>query len=189
MGTSPVTLLADTIATSIPRPIQPAPLYAHGGPPGLRKFLYEHEEPAVVIRLGPPPDEETRLVLNSAVDRINALHVGLSSQFSADNDLAPSEKAAVGAITSIYAISPQIPAQIFPLPGGGLQVEWHHGRLDVEIECLADGSTYVYLATDKKAMIDEQASGQRASELLVQVRQALADAAAGYSGRRSTIHR
>lgn len=185
-----MTSLADTIATSVPRAAEPPRLYARGGLPAMRKFLYEqHEEPAVVIRLRPPPDMETRLALDAAVDRINALHRGLSSSSCADNDLVPAERAAVGAITSIYAISPRVPAQIFPLPGGGLQVEWHHGQLDIEIECLADGATYyVYLAIADTKIIDEQASGERVSELLEQVRRALADATAGYSGGRITFY-
>jgi hypothetical protein len=183
-----VTALADSIATSVTRIPQPR-LYAHGGPPALRKFLYEQEEPTVTIKLGPEPAEDVRLVLGSAVERINALRHGYSSPLCDENDLVPNERAAVVAITSIYDISPRVPAQIFPLPGGGLQVEWHHGPLDVEIECFADGSVYVYVAIEKKAIVDEQASGQRASELLAQVRKALDDATAGYSAGRITFYR
>jgi hypothetical protein len=149
--------------------------------------LYEHDEPVITIRLRPPADVATRIALDSAVDRINALHRGLSSSSCWNNDLVPSDRAAVGAIMAVYEISPRIPAQIFPLPGGGLQLEWHHGQLDIEIECLADGSTFVYLAIDGNEVIDEPASGQRVTELLGQVRDQLAHATADYRGGPLTI--
>jgi hypothetical protein len=182
-----VTISADTIATFAPPTAQPPKLYAHGGQPGLRKFLYEQDEPAITIRLRPPADVETRLALDSAVDRINALHRGFSSSSCANNDLVPSDRAAVSAIMSVYEISPRIPAQIFPLPGGGLQLEWHHGQLDIEIECLADGSTFMYLAIDGDKVIDERASGQRVQELLERVREQLAEATSDYRGGPLTI--
>lgn len=184
-----MTLAPESIATCAPRSLQPPSLYAHGGHPGPRKFLYEHDQPAVTIRLRPPADVETRVALDSAVERINALHRGLSSSSCVDNDLVPSERAVVSAIMAVSEISPRIPAQIFPLPGGGLQVEWHHGELDIEIECLADGSTFVYAAIDESKIIDEPASGQRVMELLAQVRSELASATADYRGGSFTVFR
>jgi len=177
-----VTLSTESIATWAPRAVQPPKLYAHGGHAGSRKFLYEDDEPVITIRLEAPVDIETRLALDSAVDRINALHRDLSASSCINNDLVPSERAAIDAIMAISEISPRIPAQIFPLPGGGLQVEWHHGQLDIEIECLADGSSFVYLAIDENKIINEPASGQRVPELLAQVRNQLAEATSDYRG-------
>ena len=155
-------------------------LYAHGGRPQRRKFLYEHEESVPVTVQLPEPDAPTKAALAAAVDRINDLYNKLLSDSCGPHDLLPHENGAVGALRAIHAIAPKIPAQIFPLPGGGLQIEWHHGPLDIEIECLADKSYYIYLAHRETSFIDEQASGQRAAELLERVRKELDNATVGH---------
>lgn len=164
----------ENITTSHLVPTDPSGLYAHGGQPHRRKFLYEHEEPVpVTIQLGPAADGSTKAMLTSAVNRINDLYNKLLSDSCGPHDVLPHENGAIGALEAIYAIAPAIPAQIFPLPGGGLQIEWHHGPLDIEIECLADKTYYIYLAYGGKSVIDEQARGQRAAELLKQVHKKL----------------
>lgn len=182
-----MTIAPDTIATFVPPTAPLSKFYAHRGPHSLRKFLYERDEQAITIQLSPPPDTATRVALDSAVERINALHRGFSASNCPQNDLVPAGRAAVTAIWFLNEIAPRIPAQIFPLPGGGLQLEWHHGQLDIEIECLADGSTSIYSAIGSDKIIDESASGPRAKELLGFVREHLAEAASDYSGGSSTI--
>lgn len=162
-------------------PTNQSRLYAHGGSPQRRKFLYEHDEPVpVTIQLGPEPDAPTRAALAIAVDRINDLYSKLLSDSCGPHDLLPHENGVIGALRAIYAIAPNIPAQIFPLPGGGLQIEWHHGPLDIEIECVDDKSYYIYLAHKETSFIDEQAGGQRAAELLERVRKELDNATVGH---------
>jgi hypothetical protein len=120
------------------------------------------------------------MALVAAVERIESLRVGLAAQSCGSHDLLPQVNAAASAIAAIFKIAPRIPAQIFPLPGGGLQLEWHHGPLDIEIECLADDSIYAYLALNETSFIDEQASGRRAVEILERIRKELENATVGH---------
>lgn len=157
------------------------PLYAHAEhPTGHRRYLYEQEESPILKISGPEPAPHTRMALVAAVDRIESLRIGLSEPRCGSHDLLPQVNAAASALASIYAIAPRIPAQIFPLPGGGLQLEWHHGPLDIEIECLADSSIYAYLAVNESSFIDEQASGRRAVEILERISKELDNATIGH---------
>jgi hypothetical protein len=174
----------------MPRTPKQPPIYANAGSYGHRKYLYEQEEsPVVTIQVDPETDPQTRVALVAAIERINSLRNNLSVRSCGSHDLLPQQNAAISAITCIYAISPRIPAQIFPLPGGGLQVEWHHGPLDIEIECLADTSIYAYLALNETIFIDEQASGRRAVEILERIRKELDNATVGQGAGASTFDR
>lgn len=81
-------------------------------------------------------------------------------------------------------LAPPIPAQIFPLAGGGIQIEWHHGALDIEIESLSDGSLYIYMAVNKLEFIDEELTdAYEVVEHLKQVRKELNNAIADFGDR------
>lgn len=62
------------------------------------------------------------------------------------------------AVDSVVAIMGQIsgdlaiPPLVFPLPDGGLQIEWHAGRQAVEIEVDGDGDAHL-LVTDEEGTI------------------------------------
>lgn len=170
-----------------PKPATPHPLYANGAPERVRQFLYEQDTTAAAaasmrIPLGALRMPELRGVLQAAVDRINSLHASLAPHAAAQ-DVVPSARAAAAAITALYELSPSIPAQIFPLSDGGLQIEWHHGSLEIEIECSADESYYVFMAHGETTEIDEEASGWRASQLFGKVRQALTEATGQRGGQ------
>ncbi|QZA07822.1 hypothetical protein K3U94_00125 [Mycolicibacter heraklionensis] len=164
-------------------------LYAHGSATLPRKFLYEEPSPLneVTIKL-PDPGPMLRTVIEDAVNRLNGLRAGLLSPDCGQHDLAPADAASINAIWAIWVIRPRIPAQIFPLAGGGIQIEWHHGGLDIEIECLADDSLYIYLALNESGFIDEEARGPRIVELLRGVGKELDNATAGYGGEQITFY-
>ncbi len=167
-----------TIATSFPAaPLLPV-LYAHHGPMNVRKFLYQEREPAAfTVQLSESMEPNLRFVLSDAVRRLNEIYTGFSARGCDANDLLPDNLAAMNALKVISILDPPIPAQIFPLAGGGVQIEWHHGDLDVEIESLADGSVYIYLAVNKKEFIDEHSmDGHHIVELLKQVGKELGNA-------------
>jgi hypothetical protein len=176
-----------TIATSFPHATQSG-LYAHGTPSTVRKFLYEERDSDITVQL-PKVDERVRPMLDAAAARLNAILAGFSARGCAQHDLLPQRIAAVNAIKVVYTVAPRVPAQIFPLPGGGVQIEWHHGPLDIEIEALGDGSLYIYLAHNKTSFIDEQVTGgQRIAELLERVRKELDNATAGLDVERRAIY-
>jgi hypothetical protein len=164
-------------------PVTAHPLFAHGAAIKYRQFLYEQEPAEVMkIRLGETPSPAVSRVLEAAVDRINSLHARFA-QRQYDQRLALDVRAAAAAINALYAIAPVLPAQILPLPGGGLQMEWHHGGLDVEIECPIDDSYHIFMSNDNNDLIDEEVSGRRRTrELFRQVGAALADAVDNSAG-------
>lgn len=169
-------IAASPVAPLAPR--QPN-LYAHGAPQH-RKFLYEEQPLLGAIQI-PDPGPALRPILLDAINRLNALRHGHASRDCGTHDFAPEDMAAISSIGAISLIAPRIPAQIFPLSGGGIQLEWHHGPLDIEIECLADGSLYIYLALGSEAFIDEQATdGYRITELLRRVGKELDNATTGH---------
>ena len=48
--------------------------------------------------------------------------------------------------------------QVVPVPGGGVQLEWRHGRREVEIEILPDG-TMEFLRVEDGEPRDEELTG------------------------------
>ena len=50
---------------------------------------------------------------------------------------------------------PQEQPDIFPLPDGGLQAEWHAGGEDVEVEVEGDGATYVVVRDASDLVVTE----------------------------------
>jgi len=67
--------------------------------------------------------------------------------------LPPTDEAVRSAIDVLFAVADELslPPQVFPLPDGGLQLEWHAGE-SVEIEVDSAGEAHL-LATDVAASI------------------------------------
>lgn len=65
----------------------------------------------------------------------------------------PTDEAVEATIGVLFAVTDDLslPPQVFPLPDGGLQLEWHAGA-SVEIEVDGEGSAHV-LATDEVGRI------------------------------------
>lgn len=64
--------------------------------------------------------------------------------------------------------------QYFPLPDGGLQVEWHAGGHDIEVEVEGDGSLHVLSAEPEGTAVDaELAAASPDSPVLTDLRTAL----------------
>lgn len=80
---------------------------------------------------------------------------------------------AVMALISHFATDLAVPPLVFPLPDGGLQLEWHAGQESVEVEVDADGAGHV-LATDESGTIVLNSELQQAaSEALAEARRSI----------------
>lgn len=80
---------------------------------------------------------------------INAL-LRLSEAWDGMRAHPVTQEAASAAIRMVFAIAndQSLPPQFFPLPDGGVQLEWHVARHDLEIEIDAAGNDHHILATD-----------------------------------------
>ncbi|HEY0871691.1 MAG TPA: hypothetical protein VGD55_14930 [Acidothermaceae bacterium] len=127
--------------------------------------------------MGTLPDRDERRVTVKLLDRVSrtAVHAAwLSHATDTLNRLLALEQAWDGqrarpvtpaAVTGMIAILAVVmdddlaSPQIFPLPDGGLQAEWHAGGHDVEIEIEGDGAVYVIATTpDRHQLAHEPVS-------------------------------
>ncbi len=86
------------------------------------------------------------------------------------------------AVDILFAIVDDLslPPQIFPLRDGGIQLEWHSGDEDIEIEVDAAGRAHV-LATDAKGeiVLNEELDRGRVLDLIKEAVRGLSDRLAG----------
>jgi hypothetical protein len=129
----------------------------------VARSLYEARKPAArrVLRVvfGPDIPAERQAMVNLAVDQVNELRL-LTDGWNGHHAREITEAAAEGAVlaASVVAVGHGARPQVFPLPGGGLQVEWHYAGRDLEIEVESDGSLHVLAVdTEERVVIDAEA--------------------------------
>lgn len=107
--------------------------------------------------IGAPSDHIA--MVNLAVDQINELRQ-LGDGWDGRHGRVPTDLASVAAVyvVHIVAVGHNARPQVFPLPDGGLQVEWHYSGNDVEVEIEADGSMHVLaIDSDQRVIVDSEA--------------------------------
>lgn len=125
-----------------------------------------------------------RWLASHVQQHMNAL-LRLGPGWDGHRALPLTEDAVQAAITVVFAVADDlsVPPQLFPLPDGGIQLEWHAGQ-SVEIEVDRDGQPHVF-ATDAAGAVVINSSlvmGDRVA--LMSVRRAIADLSARLTGAR-----
>lgn len=158
----------------------------------VARSLYEARQPAArrPLRVVFAPDfpEDRQEMVNRAVGQVNKLRL-LTEGWNGRHAREITEAAAIGAVlaASLVAVGHGARPQVFPLPGGGLQVEWHYAGRDLEIEVEADGSLHILVVDiEEQVVIDAEADDVYggASELL-RAHAFLAEVVSSDSGRRA----
>ncbi len=129
----------------------------------VTRSLYEAQKPAArrVLRVVFAPDFPTdrQAMVNLAMDQINELRL-LTDGWNGHRAREITEVAAEGAVlaASVVVVGRHARPQVFPLPSGGLQVEWHYAGCDLEIEVESDGSLHVLaVGAGEQVVIDAEA--------------------------------
>ena len=81
------------------------------------------------------------------------------------------DEAAGSTISLVFALCDDLslPPQFFPLPDGGVQIEWHVGGEAVEVEIDGSGDAHALVIDDSGAVIVDSALEPDASESLLPV--------------------
>lgn len=110
--------------------------------------------PAVTIRAVGPDGSMRRDWLASHMEsRINELlTLGPGWDGYHANPITIDAVGTVVAVVAHLSTDLAVPPLVFPLPDGGIQVEWHAGREAVEIEVDAEGDAHL-LVTDRTGAI------------------------------------
>lgn len=156
MGEAPVTDLLEPyvgMSTLSPSP-RPTPadvrigeeFYLYGPPPA--------DQVAIHVIVPDPTGRLHRLASTVARQLNDLLH--LRPGWDGRRAHPPTPTAVLRAIEIFTAVSEQaLPPQIFPLPDGGVQLEWHAGA-SVEIEVDAEGDAHVLVVDDRdKILLNE----------------------------------
>ena len=100
----------------------------------------------------------------------------LRSGWDGDRALPITDEAAGSAISLLFVIASDLslPPQVFPLPDGGLQMEWHAGR-SVEIEIDAEGDAHVLITGESGELVANEALTSENEVLLARTREAIED--------------
>lgn len=162
---------ASTLSPS-PRPTPPSvsmgeDFYLHGPPPVDQISIH------VVA-----PDPTGRLGwLASTIERqLNDL-LRLRAGWDGRRARPPAHAAVVRAIEVFASFGEHVlPPQLFPLPDGGVQLEWHAGS-SVEIEVDAKGDAHVLVVGDSGEILINEELRSGDAVLIDQVRAALGDLA------------
>lgn len=80
---------------------------------------------------------------------------------------------AVMAVISQLATDLSVPPLVFPLPDGGLQLEWHAGRESVEVEVDAGGDGHLLVTDESGAVVTNTELEPGISEALDQARRSI----------------
>lgn len=152
-----MTLLADhpvaTASTLYPRQVANDPdrqsaedFYRRGAGPSLHR--------QVTIRAVGPDGSLRRdwlaSYLEAQINGLLRLPPGWDS-YHADQVTIEAVQGAVSVVSSL-ASDLSVPPLVFPLPDGGLQIEWHAGRESVEIEVDGTGDAHL-LVTDSNGTV------------------------------------
>lgn len=175
MGTTPVTQLLDppigSGSTLHPRDrfafpgVSEAEDFYVRGPRPLRKIEIQVSGPSVSLR-------HTWLASYMEV-QINDL-LRLQPGWDGRRAQPPTDAAVGSAVDLLFAVADDLslPPQVFPLPDGGLQLEWH-ARASVEIEVDAEGVAHVLTVDqDGTTVLNDELEGSD-SALLEKARAAI----------------
>lgn len=113
----------------------------------------------------PAADAPIRAWFITAVHRLEAA-VELKENWDGSGSPAPTASALLAIIRVFCAVAPELPPQpaVVPVPGGGLQLEWHIASRELEIEVMPQGEC-AFLTVDGEP-IDEGTCSPDAAERL-----------------------
>lgn len=145
--------------------------------PGLQAaeefYLWGGEGHRQIAIQGPHGDPRGSWLASYMAEQINDL-LQLRSGWDGDKAVPPSDAAVRSAMDLLFEVATDLtlPPQVFPLPDGGLQLEWHAGQ-SVEIEVDAAGDVHVLVTDDAGVVLvnEEWTSGDQA--LLRRTREAI----------------
>lgn len=140
-----------------------ASLPVHQASRATARSLYEARKPAArsVLHVVFPPGVSAarQAMVNLAQNQVNELRL-LPAGWDGRRARRITGAASQGVLLVAFLVAVEHGArpQVFPLPGGGLQVEWHYAGHDLEVEVESDGSLHV-LAVDaeENVIIDVEA--------------------------------
>jgi hypothetical protein len=108
------------------------------------------------------------------INRLRALPPGWDGKHAQQ---VTDEASVTGVLVVASVTTPNLTAQIFPLPDGGLQAEWHYHDWDLEIEISDNGELSVYASDDAgQVTLDIGAADVYEPAPLAHARQFLQDA-------------
>jgi hypothetical protein len=174
-----------TVTELLDQPLAPgATLYPHPPPvvPGLQaaEDFYSHGPGVpsrhIAIQVLDPGGSLRRTWLASHMEQqVNDL-LRLRSGWDGDRALPITDEAAGSAISLLFVIASDLslPPQVFPLPDGGLQMEWHAGR-SVEIEIDAEGDAHVLITGESGELVANEELTSENEVLLARTREAIED--------------
>jgi hypothetical protein len=106
-------------------------------------------------------------------DQLNSL-LRLRPGWDGHRALPLTDEAVGSAITVLFALTNDLslPPQVFPLPDGGLQMEWHAGQ-SVEVEIDGAGEAHALIADEAGALVMNEELLPQDDVRFSQVRQAI----------------
>lgn len=119
-------------------------------------YMRGSKEPAQQIKIrvtGPDGSLRKTWLAEQMEENINAL-LRLGPGWDGRRARALTTEAAGSAIGLIFALATDLslPPQLFPLPDGGIQIEWHAGQ-SVEIEVDAAGDAHLLIANERDEIV------------------------------------
>ncbi len=81
-------------------------------------------------------------------------------------------KATVSLVWQVYD-EPALAPLLFPLPGGGIQAEWHAARQSVEIEVDEEGSAHLFITDEQGAVVVNRELSAEDSDVLNEAKRAV----------------
>jgi len=165
------------IASGLTRRPEPAPVM-----PGLRaaeEFLlgatHQRHRRHLMITVGEGVGVRRPWFIDHAQTHLNSL-LALEEGWDGRRARPLEERAVATAVGLIGLVMADeiAPAQFFPLPDGGVQLEWHVDRNSVEIEVDADGDAYAVAAdADGTVQTEGPVTPSAEDEVLIGVRRLL----------------
>jgi hypothetical protein len=161
-------------ATLYPRSLSPSPsarsaedFYLRGSGPPARQ---------VTIQMTGPDGSLRRTWLAAHLEQqINGL-LCLEPGWDGGRARPITDKAVGSAIRVLFAVASDLslPPQLFPLPDGGLQMEWHAGR-SVEVELDACGDVHVLVTNEIGEIVTNEDLAPGDVTLLTHLRRVIED--------------
>lgn len=143
-------------------------------------YLRGSEQPArqILIQVTGPDGSLRRTWLATHMEQqLNGL-LRLGAGWDGHRGLPLTDEAVGSAIGLLFAVASDLslPPQVFPLPDGGLQMEWHAGQ-SVEIEVDAVGDAHVLVVDDGGQIAVNSELAQGDEVLLTRTRRAIEELA------------